>query len=64
MIKWWKVHERELPVRANLILLIQPSLAAAECMFSLLQNCFNERQYSSLEDYIALSVMMQYNKRE
>ena len=42
------------------IALIQPSSAA---VFSLLQSSFGKQQEQSLEDYIQLSVMMQYNYR-
>ena len=35
--------------------------AAAECVFTLLNDFFNERQRSSLEDYIETSIMLQYN---
>ena len=62
---WWSCHESELPnwsKAAKLSLLFQPSSAAAERVFSLLQNSFNEQQYSSLEDYIEASVMLQYNR--
>ena len=38
----------------------QPSSAAAERVFSILQR-FTAQQQSSLEDYIELSVMLQYN---
>ena len=41
-------------------LLIQPSAAAAECVFSLL-NSFKESQARALEDYIETSIMLQYN---
>ena len=42
-------------------LLIQPSSAAAECGFSLL-NCFKENQARALEYYIETSIMLQYNR--
>ena len=62
----WKSHEHELPNWANafqLLLLVQPSSAAAERAFSLLENSFNHQQGSSLEDYISVSVMLQYNRK-
>ena len=40
----------------------QPSAAAAERVFSLLQNSFKDQQYSSLKDYIEASIMLQYNQ--
>ena len=46
----------------KLVLLVQPSLAAAERVFSLLQNSFSQRQSSSLEDYIETSLMLQHNR--
>ena len=61
MIAWWKSHEAELQnwtKGLRLVLLVQPSLAAAERVFP---NSFSSFQESSLEDYIQLSVMLQYN---
>ena len=61
-ITWWKSHEDDLPhwgQSVKLVLLVQPSSAAAERVFSLLANSFSDRQESSLEDYIQASVMMQ-----
>ena len=40
--------------------MLQPSSAAAERVFSILQR-FTAQQQSSLEDYLELSVMLQYN---
>ncbi len=63
-IDWWKKHEEELPKwsgACKIALLFQPSSAAAERAFSVLNNSFNEYQYSALEDYIEASVMLQYN---
>ena len=65
-LHWWKAHESALPQWAEAtwkVLLLQPSSAAAERVFSLLSNSFSSRQDSSLEDYVELSVMMQYNNR-
>ncbi len=44
------------------ILLVQPSSAAAECVFSLLKASFGPQQDSALNDYIETSLMLQYNK--
>lgn len=46
------------------VALIQPSSAAAERVFSILASSFGKQQESSLEDYVQLSVMMQYNYRK
>ena len=43
--------------------LLQPSSAAAERVFSLLSNSFKENQQNALEDYISTSVMLQYNSK-
>ena len=63
-MEWWKRHEQDLPNWCSAfqqVLLVQPSSAAAERVFSLLQNSFSQRQSNSLEDYIETSVMLQYN---
>ena len=60
-VAWWKSHAMELPKWANafrLVLLVQPSSAAAEKVFSILQR-FTAQQQSSMEDYLELSVMLQ-----
>ena len=62
---WWKRHESQLPHLASACrtaLLVQPSSAAVERVFSLLTNSFNCRQRHCLEDCIEASVMLQYNK--
>ena len=66
VVEWWHSHELELPSWSKAfrqILLVQPSSAAAERVFSILTNTFSSQQESSLEDYIQLSVMLQYNHR-
>ena len=66
VLEWWKGHEQELPHWAaafKLIALIQPSSAACERVFSLLANSFSSNQERAMEDYIQLSVMLQYNQR-
>ena len=63
---WWKNHEQEIPswgAACKLMLLVQPSSAAAERVFSLLENSFLKHQTKSLEDHVSLSVMVQYNNR-
>ena len=62
--EWWKYRSADIPMWARSsqkIALIQPSSAAEERVFSLLQSSFGKQQEQSLEDYIQLSVMMQYN---
>ena len=41
---------------------IQPSSAAAERAFSILNNTFTDRQDNTLQDYLESSVMLQYNR--
>ena len=63
LIAWLKRHAIELLKWANAfkkVVLVQPSSAAAERVFSILQRFTAQRQ-SSLEDYIELSVMLQFN---
>ena len=65
-LQWWRMNSTALPywsAALRKILLVQPSSAAAERVFSLLNSSFNDRQYESLQDYIELSLMYQYNKR-
>ena len=64
--EWWKYHSADIPMWARSfwkIALIQPSSTAAERVFSLLQSSFGKQQEQSWEDYIQLSVIMQYNYR-
>ena len=48
---------------ARKVLVVQPSSAAAERVFSILSNSFTDQQEQSLEDYVEASVMLQYNHR-
>ena len=65
-VEWWRNNAATLPcwsAAAEKILLLQPSSAAAERVFSILSNCFGEQQDRALQDYIEASLMLQYNKR-
>ena len=60
-IEWWKMNTIAPPnwsAAARKALLLQPSSAASERVFSLLKNSFNE-QDNSLQGYIQFSLMMQ-----
>ena len=62
-LDWWKRNCQGLPswsAAAETVLLIQPSSASSERVFSLLSN---NRQESALEDYVETSLMLQYNHR-
>jgi len=66
VLAWWEIHEQEIPNWAKAckkILLIQPSFAASERVFSLLENSFRDKQACAMEDYIEASIMLQYNQR-
>ena len=63
--EWWKINEQSLPCwsgAAKKVLLVQPSSASAERVFSLLNNSFSPQQQSSLQDYVETSIMLQYNE--
>ena len=65
-LEWWKIHATELPMwsdAAQSVLLVQPSSAASERVFSLLNSSFKDQQDHSLQDYVETSLMLQYNKR-
>ena len=47
----------------KLVLIVQPSSATAEWVFSLLGSSFSHKQNTSLEDYVSLSVMLQHNNK-
>ena len=64
-LEFWKNNWKELPKSgeaSSQILLCQPSSAATEHIFSIMNNSFEDQHHSSLEDYLEASVMMQYNK--
>ena len=65
-LEWWKNNSSELPywsLAAQRVFLLQPSSAAAERVFSIL-NRFGVTRTTSLEDYVEGTVMLQYNKRK
>ena len=65
-LEWWKNNCTDLPywsTAAQKVFLVQPSSAAAECVFSIL-NQFSDTQTNSLEDYVESTVMLQYNNQK
>lgn len=65
VLDFWKNYTKALPKwgeAASQALLCQPSSATAERVFSVMNSCFGDQQLSSLEDYLEVSVIMQYNK--
>ena len=66
ILQWWHRNESDLPcwaAAARKVLLVQPSSAASERVFSLLKSSFNSQQQKSLQDYVEVSLMLQYNSR-
>ena len=66
VLNWWKNNKTVLPTWAEcvkMVVCIQPSSAAAERVFFLLQSTFGDQQGLALQDYIETSLMCQYNKR-
>ena len=64
-VKWWHDHKDQLPHWASAVkkvLLVQPSSAAAERVFSILNSSFNDQEEHALVDYLQASVITQYNK--
>ena len=60
-LDWWKRNEHTLPFWSNAakrVFLVQPSSAASERVFSLLNSSFSSQQQSSLQDYIETSLML------
>ena len=63
-VKWWSSNSSTLPhwsAVAKKVLLVQPSSAAAERVFSVMEALFNRQQDSALEDTVEASVMLSYN---
>ena len=66
ILEWWKNNTIKLPhwsKAAQCVFLMQPSSAAAEHVFSIL-NRINDKQTNSLENYAECTVMLQYNKHK
>ena len=65
-LSWWKGHSHDLPywsAAAQNVILVQPSSATSERVFSLLKASFGPQQDCSLQDYVESSLMLQFNKR-
>lgn len=63
---FWKNHESTLPywsAAASKVVVIQPSSAAVERVFSVLNRSFSDAQNGSLQDLVETFVMLQFNKR-
>lgn len=65
LLEFWRTKQGELPhwyAFVERLLLWQPSSAAAERVFSLLNNTFGTDRAHTKNDYVAASVMRQYNE--
>lgn len=65
IMPFWKSRSADLPTwsaMARAFATMTTSSAAAERAFSILNNSFSQRQTAALEDYVSLSVMLQYNR--
>ena len=65
-ILFWKQYANNIPTwkeAAAKVILLQPSSAAAERVFSLLKNSFGDQQLKSLEDYLEASSIVQHNSK-
>lgn len=65
LLRFWRLQRDELPQWYQFVrhvLLWQPSSAAAERVFSLLNATFGSNQESAKSDYISSSIMLQYNE--
>lgn len=63
---WWEDGSPNLPSWSSAVLkvvLVQPSSAAAERVFSLLVTMFGDQQYDTLEDYVEAALMLRVNDR-
>ena len=63
-LMFWKNSASTLPLWAaavKKILVVQPSSAAVERVFSMLNNAFKDQQHNSLQDYLEASIMLRYN---
>ena len=61
---WW-LRQQNLPSwkkAAKMVLTVQPSSAAAERVFSLLEAATGDQQSQLLEDNLLLAIMLQYNR--
>ena len=61
-LAWWNKYHTELPNWFDAVrkaILVQPSSAAAERVFSILATSFGSQQDRALQDYIECSIMLQ-----
>jgi hypothetical protein len=65
-LRWWRGRIKSLPnwvLALRGVLAHSPSSAAAERVFSILNNSFDNDQKRAKADYMEISLQLQYNKR-
>ena len=66
-LQWWSRNEANLPNWSSVVkkvLLVQPSSASAERVFSIMKNFFTNQQDAALEQTVEASVMLYYNQNQ
>ena len=66
-VQWWARHARTLPNWSAVVrklLLVQPTSASAERVFSLMNHFFTHLQENALEETVEASIMLRYNKNQ
>lgn len=66
-LQWWSRNEANLPNWSSMVkkvLLVQPSSASAERVFSIMKNFFTNQQDAALEQTVEASVMLCYNQNQ
>ena len=66
-LQWWSRNEANLPNWSSVVkkvLLVQPSSASAERVFSIMKNFFTNQQDAALEQTVEASVMLCYNQNQ
>jgi hypothetical protein len=68
-MEWWKAikvtKKLKFIIQAlRIVVACTPTSASIERVFSLLRNTFSAKQSGAYEDYIEVTMMMQYNKRD
>ena len=66
-VQWWVRHARTFPKWSAIVrklLLVQPSSASAERVFSLMNHFFTHLQENALEETVEASVMLRYNNNQ
>ena len=67
LLRWWRIKKKDLPAWARLlriVLLLAPSSAAVERVFSIMRRSFGPHQDLAMGDIIRTSLTLQYNYRD